>query len=199
MEMWPPRPPLISSGGSFAGLRVRGNPGRTASGELRRLGESLWLQDIGLCVCQDSFSSKDRNPVQTSSAQQGNVAADEPECDSQAGRRATGTQGLGLSVLHRTTGFLTLPLLSCVSFWSVSVLVCSRKVFSSWQETWPLAAPVSRSPQREKTTHSRGGLPSALFELCTQSLCLGGGHSYWPGVRLRAHSRSQSAVQGNYK
>lgn len=45
---------------------------------VRRLGEGLWLQDMGLCVCQDSFGYKDRNPGQTGSADQGNVAAEEP-------------------------------------------------------------------------------------------------------------------------
>lgn len=79
MEVWPPS----TSSDKPARLLCWSEGQRESWNDclrgVRRLGGSLWLQDTGLCVCQESFGYKDQNPVRTSSAQQGNVAADEPE------------------------------------------------------------------------------------------------------------------------
>lgn len=90
--------------------------------------------------------------------------------DSQAGGRATGTQGLGLSVPHRTTLFLPFHC-SAVSLSGVSpFLSVAERSFPRGRKHGH-GQPQFRDLHRErKSTHFRGGLTSALFELCTQSL-----------------------------
>lgn len=54
------------------------------------------------------------------------------------------------------------------------------------------------STEREKA-HIPGEASHQPCLSYVHSHCRGDGRSYWPGVRLLAHSHGQSTVQGNYK